>query len=346
MDIYRQAAELKDRGEAFALALVVHSRGSTPQKAGVKAILDASGKCWGTVGGGLVEAEALSRMARSLNEGTSEVFEFRLDEPYTPTAGPICGGVMHLFILGNAEAYAEAYRQALQAAEEKDRGVLVTELDPGSEGGARVSWHDAESSANGSTGELAAAVEEALRTGEARWLQSVDNRDVFVEPITPAPRLIIVGGGHVGQAVAAQSVQLGFDVTVLDDREEYARAEYFPPEVKTISGNVTEELTALPKDSNTYIVIVSKGHIVDALALEGCIHAGVAYLGMIGSTRKVRSLREHFLSTGRATVEEFDRIAAPIGVDIGALTIPEIGVSIAAELIAARRKGARVQTAP
>ena len=151
--------------------------------------------------------------------------------------------------------------------------------------------------------------------------------------------MLIVGGGHVGQAVAQQATWLGFDVTVLDDRTEFAQANRFPVGTKVICGQICGEVERFPKDKDSYIVIVSRGHRPDAEALDGCIHSEPAYIGMIGSRRKAGLLRKHFLESGLATEDEFDRVFAPIGLDIGAVTVEEIATSIMAQVVAVRRKG-------
>src|SRR5690606_30257058 len=112
--------------------------------------------------------------------------------------------------------------------------------------------------------------------------------DYFVSPIAGLPRLLVVGGGHVGQAIAKLAVYLGFQTTVADERPEYTDAALFPPEVECVAGPPKEAVARFPKGPNSYIILVSKGHKPDAEALEGCIHDSVAYLGMIGSKRKVR----------------------------------------------------------
>jgi xanthine dehydrogenase accessory factor len=162
--------------------------------------------------------------------------------------------------------------------------------------------------------------------------------EVFVEPVLPHPRLVIAGGGHVGQAVALEAFRVGFDVTVIDDRPEFAAAALFPPGVSAVCGPVPAQIAAYGLDDDSYVVLVTRGHRHDAEALERCIHRRLAYLGMIGSRRKVALLREKFLETGLATAEEFDRVRAPIGLEIGAVTVPEIAVSIVAQLIAVRRR--------
>ncbi len=162
--------------------------------------------------------------------------------------------------------------------------------------------------------------------------------EVFAEPVLPCPLLLIAGGGHVGQALAVQAAQVGFQVTVLDDRPEFADPARFPPGVRVCCGPPAEQLARLAMDADTYVVIVTRGHQHDAEALAACIHGRSAYLGMIGSRRKVALIRQSFLDGGLATEGEFARVFAPVGLEIGAVTVPEIATSIVAQLIAVRRK--------
>jgi xanthine dehydrogenase accessory factor len=163
--------------------------------------------------------------------------------------------------------------------------------------------------------------------------------EVLVEAVVPRPRLLIVGGGHVGQAVAAQASLVGFDIAVIDDREQFTRPAQFPAGSDLRCGVIGQQLTSASIDTDTYVVIVTRGHQHDADALAACLHSPAAYVGMIGSRRKVALMRQGFLDCGRVTAAEFDRVFAPIGLDIGAVTVPEIAISIVAQLIAVRRTG-------
>jgi xanthine dehydrogenase accessory factor len=162
--------------------------------------------------------------------------------------------------------------------------------------------------------------------------------EVLVQPVIPKPILLIVGGGHVGQALARQAVLIGFDVTVIDDRPDFTNPALFPKEVTTLCGDIAKKVNDFPIARDTYIVIVTRGHKHDAEALKACIHAPAAYIGMIGSKRKVAMIRKSLVESGVATEDEFDRVFAPIGLDIGAVTVPEIATSIVAQLIAVRRE--------
>lgn len=343
MDIYRKALEWLEEGRVFAFGTVIHAEGSTPQKAGSKAILDSSGNQEGTLGGGLVEADGLSRMQKAINGQTVDLYEFRLDEDYSRAAGPICGGVMRLFTNPKTAENADSIRRALDALTRRERGVLLTVLDGEPQRAGTVAWVPVGNGASAPPFVSQAVIDRCLQDEAPVVIRAESGEEVFLEPVAPMPRLLIVGAGHVGQAVARQGVELGFEVTVYDDRPNLATPDLFPPGVQTGHGDLRELVAAFPKDDDTYIVLVSKGHKPDAEALEACIHSRLAYLGMIGSKRKIHFLRENFIEEGLATPEVFDRVVAPIGYDIGAVTVPEIAVSIASQLIAARRRPSAVR---
>ena len=279
-------------------------------------------------------------MADALESTAARLLEIKLDESYSREAGPICGGVMRIFANPGGSANVNAYRAALQALARREKGLLVT-LVKGSENDVgTVRWIPQSDCANGTEFPSPEALAQALESEKPICVTDENTAmEAYIERVAAPPRLLVVGGGHVGQAVVRQAALVGFEVTLVDDREEFAQPSLFPGAAKTVHGKIGELVAAFPQDSETYIVLVSKGHRPDAEALEGCIHGNANYIGMIGSKRKVRELKKHFLEDGLATEEEWSRIVAPIGFDLGAVTVPEIGVAIAAQLIAARRLG-------
>ena len=180
---------------------------------------------------------------------------------------------------------------------------------------------------------------EALRRGESATLsipyRSEDEQRVYHETLDPPAKLLIVGAGHVGQALASQAAALDFQVAVIDDRSDCASAERFP-KADRIVGDIETELTRHPIDPQTYIVIVTRGHRHDGRALATVINSPAKYIGLIGSKRKVVTIFQDLLSQGVAP-EKLEGVHAPIGLEIGAVTVPEIATSIAAELVAVRR---------
>jgi xanthine dehydrogenase accessory factor len=161
---------------------------------------------------------------------------------------------------------------------------------------------------------------------------------VFLEPVFPPQKLIIAGAGHVGKAVSHQGRLLGFEVTVIDDRPEFANKENLPDADKIIVHDIGLAMNELPKDKDTYVVIVTRGHSHDAEALRACIGSKAGYVGMMGSRAKVAKIHEDFIKNGWATQEQWEKVCTPIGIEIESVTVEEIAVSIAAQLIICRGK--------
>ena len=163
--------------------------------------------------------------------------------------------------------------------------------------------------------------------------------EIFLEVIMPPDRLLIVGGGHCGRAVAKAASLLGdFSIIVADDREEYARPEDFAFANVGSVMHLPADYEGLPTpDERTYVVLVSKGFATDGAALKRVINSPAAYIGMIGSEKKRRTVYDQLRSEG-INDELFARVQSPIGLDIGAETPEEIAVSTLAQVIQARAK--------
>ena len=161
--------------------------------------------------------------------------------------------------------------------------------------------------------------------------------EIFIE-VVPAPRLVVVGGGHVGYFVARFGKMAGFQLTIIDDREDFANEERFPEADTILNGDYIDSLHSFDIDENTYFVLVTRGHKQDELSLREIINSHAGYIGMIGSRRRVGAVLKHMHEEG-VPLEALQRIHTPIGLDIGAETPEEIAISIVAELIMNRRSG-------
>jgi len=159
--------------------------------------------------------------------------------------------------------------------------------------------------------------------------------EIFVEPILPQPMLYIFGGGHVSIALASAASTAGFAIGVVDDRETFANQQRFPM-AKEIYTSYEDAFAKIQPNASTYMVIVTRGHREDMRVLAWAVRTEARYIGMIGSKRKVLSVYKALEKDG-VPPERFERVHAPVGLEIGALTPEEIAVSIAAELIAIRR---------
>jgi xanthine dehydrogenase accessory factor len=165
-----------------------------------------------------------------------------------------------------------------------------------------------------------------------------DAYEVMLEIIEAPVTLLICGGGHIGLSLATIGEHVGFSVTVMDDREMYANRERFPRADKVMHGDFAEMLADCPIGPNTYVVMVSRGHKQDETCLRAVVGRGAAYVGMIGSKRRVSTVLRHLAEEGY-DLDALERIYTPIGFDLGGETPEEIAVSIIAELIAVRRGG-------
>ena len=161
--------------------------------------------------------------------------------------------------------------------------------------------------------------------------------DIFIEPILPPALLYVFGAGHVALSLYQTAKSSGFDVTVIDDRESYAHRERFPEAKEVIAEDFDQAMARLNPNETSYIVIVTRGHRDDMRVLRWAVQTQARYIGMIGSKRKTITIFRELVKEGLAE-NLFERVHAPVGLDIGAITPEEIAVAITAELIAVRRR--------
>jgi xanthine dehydrogenase accessory factor len=161
--------------------------------------------------------------------------------------------------------------------------------------------------------------------------------DIFVEPVLPPASLFIFGAGHVAVNLYRTARHAGFDVSVIDDRESYANRDRFPDAKAVIAADFEEAMSDLKISATSYIVIVTRGHRDDMRVLRWAVQTPARYIGMIGSKRKTITIFQELVKEGLSE-RLFERVHAPVGLDIGAITPEEIAVAITAELIAVRRK--------
>lgn len=164
--------------------------------------------------------------------------------------------------------------------------------------------------------------------------------DIFIEPVLPPALLYIFGAGHVSVNLYKVATNAGFDVIVSDDREAYANRERFPEAKEVIAEDFEQAMAKITPSESSYIVIVTRGHRDDMRVLRWAVQTQARYVGMIGSKRKTITIFRELVKEGLKP-ELFERVHAPVGLDIGAITPEEIAVAITAELIAVRRHAER-----
>lgn len=303
---YEQLAALAADNRPFVLALISGAKGSSPQRSGAKALFLPDGKIIGTLGGGCLEADVHARALTALKTGEPGTFEMVLDHAFGWDDGLICGGSVSGLILPHAGKSADLWKKLLTVAEPIRWGVKddfsISVIDP--------------------------IIQQSNNPALPGWR--------YLETVSPPFELWIAGSGHVAQAVSTLALQLDFAVTVFDDRPELANHQFFPKAAKLCVGGWHELLKQPFTKAPTFGFIATRGHQHDALVLSEWIHHPFAFLGMIGSRRKARIIHEQFLRQKIATAEQLARVATPVGVDIRAVGVNEIAVSVVAQLIQKR----------
>ncbi len=355
--MYRKILDLLRAGQSVAVATITEARGSTPRELGAKMLVGGEGQIAGTVGGGCGEAQVLWDAVRCLAETRPMLSAVDLTGELTEDSPTHCGGIMEVFIDPMLPAVPDrpgltSPRVAeilVEAVERREPVVLATLIatphparfplglraavwlgrEEGVErmpGGARILERASRAMAEGRCCRISVPVEGA--TGEAV---------VFLEVLAPPEELVIVGAGHIAVPLARMAKVLDFQVTIIDDRSAFANRGRFPEADRVIAADIEKTVADLPIDPRTYLVLVTRGHTLDQAALMRVIHKPAAYIGMIGSQRRVRAVLDHLRRMGVAE-EHIRRVYAPIGLRIGAETPAEIATSILAELVAVRRK--------
>lgn len=348
--ILQELREHLQKNRELAYCRLVDTRGSTPQKAGALMLVFPNGSQAGTLGGGCVEAEAKRRALSVLRDGNPEVLQFVLDHDYGWDDGLICGGRMDILVAPVKGLASAGYFQTLSGLVEQGNGG--TEVIAFADKQQPASFcFDAESN-------LVARHPTHSEQHDALLHQIKDN----LEPLRdrPGPRtigqvaylpllsrcpLVIIGGGHIGKAVADLAVDLDFDITVVDDREQYVSIERFPIVKRRIHGPMDEVLSNLEVTPDTYCLIVTRGHNHDQNALSQLVQRGARYVGLIGSKRKIKLIFEDLVAAGIPPTA-LEKVFAPVGINIGSQSVPEIAISIVAELVAHRNLQGQVPGRP
>ena len=348
-NIYLQIPDKQLADPLMALATITGAIGSTPQKSGCSALFGQAGLMSGTVGGGILEAKVQEIAKIALLSRESGYHHFMLNNDISQQEEAICGGQVTILVDAAPGDHILVFDQVRQSMEKRIPGILITQVTVLT--GIRVSIHrtwvtkDEKYTISPDHLPYLAPVIKAMFSD----LHESDYREMaipagdketryFLEPVFPLPRLVIAGAGHIGKALAHLGNLLEFEVVIIDDRADYANPENIPDADQIVVDDIGPTMQAMHFTPDTYIVIVTRGHKDDANALKGCIGSEAAYVGMIGSTKKIALMRNNFMAEGFATPEQWDSVYAPIGLDICSKTVQEIAVSIAAQLIQVRNK--------
>lgn len=331
MNIFAEIGRLVEEKQAFTMAVLVAVQGSSPQNAGAKVLFLPNGRILGTIGGGCMEAQAQRDGLDCLRLGETRTLQLKLDDDFGWDDGLICGGSVTLFLNPLAAQSGEAFARAERARIARRRAVLGMWVS-GERSGSVFLWEPGDDTEETTADTLLGTLESATVC-----LKETEKGLLYLEPVLPQPQLLIAGAGHIGCALSKMAALCGFDVTVVDDRRSFANPQRFPEALRTEVAEIADFVADFPVDQDTYIAVVTRGHRHDAQVLRACLGRECAYLGMIGSRRKIVVIFEEMLRLGIATPQQLARVRSPMGLALGDVEVGEIAVSILAEMIAVRR---------
>lgn len=349
-NIYLKIPSKANEIKGLVLATVIRTQGSTPQKPGSSALFNRGGLVAGTIGGGVIEGKVQKIAIGSIESGNQNIQQFMLDTSNPEGEDALCGGRISVLIDPLLSENLEAFLSLKRSYEMRIPGILGTLFTEDKDRNRIDRFWITENDKSTIPPDLIEFIEpeidDLLSRRDSYDLRELTlpsakegySRCLFLEPVIPLPKLVIAGAGHIGKALAQLGQMLDFEITIIDDRPEYANEANIQWTDKIIVDDIGNAIAGIEKGSDTYIVIVTRGHRDDSKVLKGCIGSGAKYIGMIGSRNKVALMKEEFLKKGWADEDQWSRIFAPIGLDIKSQTVEEIAVSIAAQLVLVKNR--------
>lgn len=337
--------DLLEKGEDLVLCTVLSHRGSTPRTAGTKMIVRSDGRIIATVGGGCVEGDVMMTAAEVFESRSALIKSFDLTGVNVDGMDLVCGGQLDIlveYLTADADTVA-VFRGLAEAQRDGKKCYLAADLglvnDPPSKVN-RCLIREGRATLGNMVPPPQLMETLAGWTGKERYpvLLTFGDRNYVVEPSYVPGTVYLFGAGHVSQQVAPLANLVDFHTVVLDDRAEFANRSRFPgaDEVRSVR-SFQNCFSDLDIDENSYVVIVTRGHVHDKTVLEQALKTNARYIGMIGSRHKTKKIFNELLAQGFSDAD-LERVYSPIGTKIGAETPEEIGISIVGELILARFK--------
>ncbi|MEE9193132.1 MAG: XdhC family protein [Thermodesulfobacteriota bacterium] len=341
LEIYKKAALVLDRGENIALITVISTTGSTPGKVGYKMLVwGKKPEIMGTVGGGLTEAKMINTAKNILPKTENRVFTFDKDGSFDEEKG-ICGGSIEFLIETFDKRSLPLFEELSTIIDSGGKGALISIISPekSPEKILLKSTHQINTAANLN---FSPGIIKSIKTvidKEQLAKKTLENGvEIFIEAICEQPMVFIFGAGHLSYYISRFAKSLNFQVTVCDDRAEFANKNRFQDADNIIVENFESIFDRIDINKNSYIVIVTKGHKCDAVVLGQALETDAKYIGMIGSERKASTVLKKLNERG-IREKTLRRVYSPIGISIGAVTPEEIALSIVCELVKIKRLG-------
>jgi xanthine dehydrogenase accessory factor len=373
-ELFQEIIYELESGETVAMATIVKRKGSVPREVGAKMLVHRGGTISGTVGGGCGEAEVWRSALNVIDTKRPTIVQVDLTEEIAMESQGVCGGIFDVFVQPwhnnpiPGQPGMQDFASAINAALEGERAVvLVSIIAAGGawrpcvgqqmlvhENSERLGTLVLPDAPESFALQLNEAAQKAISAGKphiehvgatlavAQSAKSANAwAEIFIEPFVPDPVLLIAGAGHIAAPLASLAHLMNFSVSVTDDRASFANRERFPNAKQLLVGDIEATLEDYPITPRTHIVLVTRAHAHDVQGLRAIIDSPAAYIGMIGSQRRVWAVFKLLHEEG-VPAEKLGRVRAPIGLDLGGSTPEEIALSIMAEIIKLRHGGSGI----
>lgn len=345
-DILSDVERWRAQGKRIAIATVVQTWGSAPRRAGSKLGLASDGQFSGSVSGGCVENAVIESGLEVLKTNRPQLLHFGVADETARDVGLACGGSIDIFVQPLDEIFYNELRSVIEA---EQQAVLATIIRGSDEvlGRALLHREDEESAGDMPDTMRPKVLEltgETFSTRESRRAMLDDETELFFEFIAPSPTLIAVGGVHITVALVALAKTLGYQTVVIDPRRAWGSAERFPNADRLIQAWPDKAFEQVKITRSTAVAMLTHDPKLDDPAVKIALNSPAFYVGALGSKATNAKRRARLLDNG-ISEEQYARLHAPIGMDIGAGTPEEIALAIMSEVVAAYRKREQVPAA-
>ncbi len=333
---------LAEDDAGIAICTIIDKRGSVPRGIGTRMLVRADGSIEGTIGGGIGEYEIITQARQAINKAESLVVKTSLAGEQGLDSPAICGGWFQTLInfwSHDDSILAEKITLALDNGNPATLLEVVSSSNKDYPTGAKLLLDPksrstlAESGLPGTGDKLTSAWLAEQKTG----IQQLCECKVLVTPLVPPARMVIFGAGHLAIPLVEMASWCGFDITVIDDRQDFASPARFPRAGKVLVAPMENIRDFGLSSATTYFILITREHRHDDMLLRQLLGTPYAYLGMIGSRRRTTKVKERLINDGFPATE-VNALHAPIGLKIGAQTPEEIAISIMAEVIAVKNR--------
>jgi xanthine dehydrogenase accessory factor len=336
-DILLDLERWNGEGRPIALATVVETWGSAPRPPGGKMAATADGRIAGSVSGGCVENAVVEAGKKTLSSGKAQLLHFGVSDDTAWSVGLACGGSLDVFVEKLDPAFFAAVRDALAA----QKSVAVATVIGGSESevGRKLALVE-DGTTVGSIDDAAAAEARAALSARANRRVTLGERELFVDVLLPAPRLVIVGGVHIAVALVTLAKALGFRTILVDPRESFGNAKRFPHADEIVNQWPDKALERLAPDASTAVAVLTHDPKLDDPALLASLPGRAFYVGALGSKRTQEKRRSRLLAAGLPEAA-LARLRGPIGLPLGGRSPEEIALAILAQVVETRNAPAK-----